>query len=108
MVTSIVWFTIPVNYAGSSLTLKNRYLITIVHLGKVIGVVWAGSQVSKPFRLSGAILFAPTADKLISFVQDKLNLKSRAAAFGLITTLLLTNTALFYVFLIALNVFILR
>lgn len=46
---------------------------------QVIGLVWLGSQATKPVRLALAALTAPAADRLIAFTQRRLGLKKKNA-----------------------------
>ncbi len=49
--------------------------------------MYAGSQVTKLFRASGALLMAPQVEKLLAFTQTKLRLKSQVQAAVLVTIL---------------------
>jgi hypothetical protein len=64
-------------------------------MGKVAGIVWIGSQITKPQRLTGALVLSPLGDKVLRQVQSKTNL-SVGKAFALLCALLLSSTALFY------------
>jgi hypothetical protein len=64
-------------------------------MGKVAGIVWIGSQITKPQRLTGALVLSPLGDKVLRQVQSKTNL-SAGKAFALLCALLLSSTALFY------------
>lgn len=46
---------------------------------QVIGLVWIGSQATKPVRLALAALTAPVADRLIASTQRRLGLKKKDA-----------------------------
>ncbi|GMH33367.1 hypothetical protein BSKO_01201 [Bryopsis sp. KO-2023] len=48
---------------------------------EVMGLVWAGSQVTKLLRLGGALLFAPIVDKALEFIRTKLKLPNKQKAF---------------------------
>ncbi|CAM9939522.1 unnamed protein product [Ectocarpus fasciculatus] len=52
---------------------------SVKQFGKVIGLVWLGSQATKPVRLALAALTAPAADRLIAFTQRRLGLKKKNA-----------------------------
>jgi hypothetical protein len=62
----------------------------------VFALVWAGSQVTKVFRLGGALLLAPFADRVLINTQRKLKLKSKQQTFSLLATLLLGSTLLLF------------
>jgi hypothetical protein len=78
------------------LAFGQRVQATAAKLGSVAGIVWAGSQVTKVFRLSGAIVMAPVVDKLMSWTQTKFNLTSRNAAFWAIIGALWGTLFVFY------------
>lgn len=80
---------------------SRRVSVAAVRLGKVMGIVWAGSQITKPARLTGAIVSAPAADKLLLWFQRKLKLKSAESAFAALCAILLGSTAVFYALLLA-------
>mmetsp|Transcript_41347 Transcript_41347/g.54356 ORF Transcript_41347/g.54356 Transcript_41347/m.54356 type:complete len:224 (-) Transcript_41347:147-818(-) len=48
---------------------------------KVFGIVWAGSQVTKAFRAWAAVAFAPIMDQALTFVEKRLQLRSKLQAF---------------------------
>jgi hypothetical protein len=53
----------------------------------VLSVVWAGSQVTKVFRASGALLLTPQVEMLLSYLERKLRLGSQVQAAVLVTLL---------------------
>ncbi|KAG5176322.1 hypothetical protein JKP88DRAFT_336114 [Tribonema minus] len=59
---------------------------------KVFALVWAGSQVTKVFRLGGALLLAPVAERALCAARARLRLPSQRAAFALLATLLVSAT----------------
>jgi hypothetical protein len=63
---------------------------------QVFALVWAGSQVTKVFRLGGALLLAPFADRVLISTQRRLKLKSKQQTFSLLATLLLGSTLLLF------------
>lgn len=79
-----------------SITLLKKIQITAVSLIKLSGIVWAGSQVTKAFRILGAIALAPAADKLLNSFQKKFKLVSKDQAFWIITSLILLSFFTFY------------
>jgi len=79
-----------------TVTLSKKLQIASLNLMKLSGIVWAGSQVTKAFRLLGAIALAPTADKLLNSVQKKFRLASKDQAFWIVTSLILLSFFTFY------------
>ena len=79
-----------------TVTLSKKLQITSLSLMKLSGIVWAGSQVTKAFRLLGAIALAPTADKLLNSFQKKFRLVSKDQAFWIVTSLILLSFFTFY------------
>ncbi|CAM9696187.1 unnamed protein product [Ectocarpus sp. 12 AP-2014] len=63
--------------AGSGI--EGTIAASVKQLGKVIGLVWLGSQATKPVRLALAALTAPAADRLIASTQQRLGLKKKDA-----------------------------
>lgn len=59
---------------------------------KVLALAWAGSQVTKPFRVGGAVLLAPVAGRLMDWVQARLGLKRRGDTVPIIIVALLLIT----------------
>jgi hypothetical protein len=82
LATGIAWkFSLAKLRVAESITLFKRCEIVLSRLGSVLVMVWAGSQVTKVFRLSGAVALAPLADKMMTLVKDKLKLSDENAAF---------------------------
>ncbi|CAL5015084.1 unnamed protein product [Urochloa decumbens] len=52
-------------------------------LGIVI-LMWTGNNVTRPFRVAGAAALAPTIDKGLKGMQEKLNLPTQMYAFALV------------------------
>ena len=52
---------------------------------KLIVLMWAGNNVTRPFRLAGAAALAPFMDNLMTKLQERLKLPNRIFAFALIT-----------------------
>jgi hypothetical protein len=88
--------------ALAATTLQQKVSVSAMRLGKVMGVVWVGSQITKPQRLAGALVLSPLADKFLTSVQSRTRL-SQGAAFGFLCVLLLSSTALFYGALVVLS-----
>jgi hypothetical protein len=55
----------------------------------VLAAVWAGSQVTKIFRLGGALLLAPFADRILTKFERQVGSLSRAQAFAVLSSALL-------------------
>ncbi|KAK9829582.1 hypothetical protein WJX72_006610 [[Myrmecia] bisecta] len=51
---------------------------------KICVLMWAGNNVTRPFRLAGAAGLAPFMDRMMNKLRDRLRLPSRAAAFAVI------------------------
>ena len=86
--------------AAAAAVASSRLKAATVRLGKVMAIVWAGSQITKPARITGAVLLAPVADRFLSEFKKRLSLPSLEAAFGILCAMLLGSTALFYVVLL--------
>ncbi|KAL4457305.1 hypothetical protein ABPG75_012170 [Micractinium tetrahymenae] len=56
----------------------------VADIVKICILMWAGNNVTRPFRLAGAAALAPFMDKFMERLQTKLKLKSKAAAFALL------------------------
>jgi hypothetical protein len=106
--TTIVWTAstrdIATKFIKSDSLLK-IFSITTTYLLKVCGVVWAGSQLTKAFRLTGALLLAPLCEKLIDKCQKKFSFKSRQKVVGLLASLLLSTSIIYYGFLLVSTTF---
>jgi len=50
-------------------------------------LMWAGNNVTRPFRLAGAAALAPPVDILLNKVQKKLGLPSKIYAFFILTAI---------------------
>ncbi|KAF8065526.1 hypothetical protein HT031_003127 [Scenedesmus sp. PABB004] len=51
---------------------------------KVLGLVWAGSQVTKLLRAGGALALAPAVDRGLGVAVERLRLRSKGQAFALV------------------------
>jgi hypothetical protein len=78
------------------LTTGESYRYAVSYLSRLCAYVWAGSQVTKPMRLWGAVALAPISEKVIASFQEKLGLKTRRTAFWCVVALLWLGAALFY------------
>jgi hypothetical protein len=100
-VTAITWYlTGSKNIPVTSTSYTSVVRSTLVRLGKVMGVVWTGSQVTKPLRLSGAIVSAPFTDKLIGKFQKQFNIESYGKAYSMLLASVLVVAITFYATLI--------
>lgn len=63
---------------------------------EVIGITWAGSQVTKVPRAAGAVVLAPAVDTLLAVLERRARLRSKRAAFLVIITACITVAAAFY------------
>ena len=81
---------------SSSATLAQRVQFILSRLGSVAGTVWVGSQITKIFRLSGAVICAPVVDNLMIKCQKYFKLPSRNAAFWFIVAVLWATVIVFY------------
>jgi hypothetical protein len=96
--TAIAWNISLRNFRlAPSVSLLERIGLVFSRLGSVSVVVWAGSQVTKLFRLSGAVIMAPAVDKLLQAVQNKMKLKDQNAAFWFLIWGLWITFASFYI-----------
>jgi hypothetical protein len=97
IVTAVTWhFSMSKYPLAPGLDFSRRIQLTVAKLGSVAGIVWAGSQVTKIFRMSGAVVMAPVVDNLMAWCQTKFNLKSRNGAFWAIVAVLWTTLIIFY------------
>lgn len=70
---------------------------------QVIGLVWLGSQATKPVRLALAALTAPAVDRLIASTQRRLGLKKKDAV-SLLVAAIFGSTAAFCLAVLAYGV----
>lgn len=97
IVTAVTWHLTMTKYPiAAGLDFSRRIQLTMAKLGSVAGIVWAGSQVTKVFRLSGAVVLAPSVDNLMAWCQMKFKLKSRNNAFWAIVAVLWSTLLIFY------------
>lgn len=54
---------------------------------KICILMWAGNNVTRPFRLAGAAALAPPVDILLNKVQEKLGLPRKIYAFFILTAI---------------------
>lgn len=113
--TAIVWIyqskSIIIPSSLSSLSHSSLSLLlftsiikkTILKLSKIILIVWAGSQITKIFRLFLSIALAPFIDNIIEFILSKyeiFKIKNRKNVIFVIITLIWLFTLSFYLILI--------
>lgn len=107
--TAIVWIyqsksvIIPSVSSSSILLFTSIIKKTILKLSKIILIVWAGSQITKIFRLFLSIALAPFIDNIIEYILSKYDIfkiKNRNHVIYYIITLLWLFTLSFYFILI--------
>lgn len=54
---------------------------------KICVLMWAGNNVTRPFRLAGAAALAPVMDKIMEVLKEKLKLPNKLVAFFMLTAL---------------------
>lgn len=81
---------------SNSASFSQRIQLILSRLGSVAGTVWVGSQITKIFRLSGAVICAPVVDNLMATCQKYFKLPSRNAAFWFIVAALWVTVIVFY------------
>lgn len=103
-VMTVVWIA-SVKELKTSLSavqlLSQRTPIVLAHMSKVIALVWAGSQITKLFRLSGAIVLSPVADKVLNWITSKFNIQSNSKLLFYVTVSLLSPVIMYYGLLVA-------
>ena len=60
----------------------------VADIVKICILMWAGNNVTRPFRLAGAAALAPFMEKLMTKLQKKLNLPNKIIAFIMLTSLI--------------------
>lgn len=80
--------------SGATLFERNKFVIS--RLCSVAGTVYVGSQITKIFRLSGAVICAPLVDNLMTQFQKYFKLPSKNAAFWFMVALLWASVIVFY------------
>lgn len=106
--TAIVWIyqskSVIIPSSSSSILLFTSIIKkTILKLSKIIIIVWAGSQITKIFRLFLSIALAPFIDNIIEYILSKyeiFKIKNRNHVIYFIITLLWLFTLSFYFILI--------
>lgn len=79
---------------------KSIFKSASAYIAKLAVYVWAGSQVSKPFRLWGAVCFAPQVERLMGAIKAKWKLQD-GQTFWLAVTSIWGAFAVFYAGLLA-------
>ena len=105
VVTAIVWFTMSSKEAaaaemsamsaGFMMKLKGN----LTKFPKVMVLVWAGSQATKVFRISGSLFITPWTASVLEEMQKKLRIP-QSKAVALCSSALLGFTAAFYAILL--------
>ena len=60
---------------------------------ELAAMVWAGSQITKGFRIGGAVVLAPAAGRVLDAIQNRLRLKSRELSLALLSAVCITFAA---------------
>lgn len=98
-VTAVTWYITIQKFPfviQNSATLVQRLQFILSRLGSVATTVWIGSQITKVFRLSGAVICAPFVDNLMEKCQKYFNLKSRNASFWFLIAAIWATVFVFY------------
>ncbi|CAM9893914.1 unnamed protein product, partial [Hapterophycus canaliculatus] len=80
---------------ATTVGMKGAIAAAVKQLAKVIGLVWLGSQATKPLRLGLSALLAPVADRLIAFTQRRLRIGKKKDAVSLLVAAIFGSTLLF-------------
>lgn len=91
VVTLIAWILTGKKYSNEKI---------LIRLSKVSSSVWLGSQVTKAFRITGAIVLAPAIDQFMTKMQKYFNI-SRNKCFWILTSGIWISMAAFYLLLIS-------
>lgn len=59
----------------------------VADIVKICVLMWAGNNVTRPFRLAGAAALAPVMDKIMEVLKEKLKLPNKLVAFFMLTSL---------------------
>jgi hypothetical protein len=57
----------------------------VADIVKIMLLMWAGNNVTRPFRLAGAAALAPFMDRVMNKLVARLNLPNKAYAFAIVT-----------------------
>lgn len=63
---------------------------------KAVAMAWAGSQVTKPLRVGGAILLAPAVSRLMGYTERKLQLRSKRQTLAVLLAALMVFPTLVF------------
>jgi len=84
----------------SEMSFQKKLYVVFRKLSNVLLIVWTGSQVTKVFRLLGAIALSPFMEKWITVTQKRFAFKSRNELFWFTVAGILLVTTSFYIYLI--------
>ena len=102
VVTAVVWF-ITSSKVAMETTVKTGFMMklkeNLIRFPKVMVLVWAGSQATKVFRLSGSLIMTPWTSSLLKKIESKLNIP-QSKVITLCSSALLAFTAVFYALLL--------
>ena len=89
----------PPNVTGRMVTgVKIQYAMK--YIGSLMGVVWAGSQVTKPARLGAAIALAPLCERTLDLIQRRLGIQRASTTLYICVASIWVICALFYAILL--------
>lgn len=63
---------------------------------QVLAIVWAGSQVTKPLRVGGALVLSPLISRFLTWLQSKTGLKTQGQAAWATALALIASTFLVF------------
>jgi hypothetical protein len=98
-VTAVTWYITIKKFPfviENSASFVERVQFVLSRLGSVGATVWIGSQITKIFRLSGAVICAPVVDNLMERCQKYFRLKDRNQAFWFLIATIWGTVFLFY------------
>lgn len=98
-VTAVTWYITIKKFPfviQNSASFVERVQFVLSRLGSVGATVWIGSQITKIFRLSGAVVCAPVVDSLMERCQKYFRLKDRNQAFWFLIATIWGTVFLFY------------
>lgn len=101
--TAIVWFTISSKEAVAAVEVGTGFMMKLrgnmARFPKIMLLVWAGSQATKVFRISGSLFITPWTSAFLDGLQKKFDI-SQSKAVAICSSALLSFTALFYAMLL--------
>jgi hypothetical protein len=98
-VTAVTWYITIKKFPfviQNSASFVERVQFVLSRLGSVGATVWIGSQITKIFRLSGAVICAPVVDNLMERCQKYFRLKDRNQSFWFLIATIWATVFVFY------------